>query len=129
MFVERPVRCDDGRGVVMTDIGFERLQGDVRTNVPAGSTELSSRDEPRITGVRSAGQRQGGCRRETSARLLASHLTPENHRAVLELAPHKSRREVEELIAGLGPSARPGQKNTWWFNTDTRSRPSNSDQM
>ena len=35
----------------------------------------------------------------TTVRLLAPHLTDENHRAILEYARHKSRREVEELVA------------------------------
>ncbi|MGQ0551241.1 MAG: HNH endonuclease [Armatimonadota bacterium] len=36
-------------------------------------------------------------------RLLAPHLTLENHRSVLALARHKSKREIEELIARLRP--------------------------
>lgn len=36
-------------------------------------------------------------------RRLAPHLTPENHQDVLTLAQHKSRREIEELIARLWP--------------------------
>ena len=39
----------------------------------------------------------------TSARLLAPHLTTENHRAVLDAARHKSKREIELLIATLQP--------------------------
>jgi hypothetical protein len=39
----------------------------------------------------------------TSIRLLAPHLTPENHREVLEKVRHKSKREVETLVAGLHP--------------------------
>jgi hypothetical protein len=39
----------------------------------------------------------------TAVRLLAPHLTTENHGAVLASARHKSRREVEELIAALSP--------------------------
>jgi 5-methylcytosine-specific restriction endonuclease McrA len=39
----------------------------------------------------------------TAVRLLAPHLTAENHAAVLASARHKSRREVEELIAALSP--------------------------
>ena len=39
----------------------------------------------------------------TAVRLLAPHLTTENHGAVLASARHKSRREVEELIAALHP--------------------------
>ena len=38
-----------------------------------------------------------------AVRLLAPHLTPENHRDVLALACHKSKREIEELIARLRP--------------------------
>ena len=34
----------------------------------------------------------------TTVRLLAPHLTDENHRAILESARHKSKREVEELV-------------------------------
>src|SRR5688500_14039520 len=39
----------------------------------------------------------------TAVRLLAPHLTPENHTAVLAAARHQSRREVEELVAALSP--------------------------
>jgi hypothetical protein len=39
----------------------------------------------------------------TTVRLLAPHLTKENHADVLASARHKSRREVEELIAALRP--------------------------
>src|SRR5512145_369793 len=39
----------------------------------------------------------------TAVGLLAAHLTPENHREVLEEARHKSKREVEELVARLRP--------------------------
>jgi hypothetical protein len=39
----------------------------------------------------------------TAIRLLAPHLTDENHRTVLESARHKSKREVEELVAALRP--------------------------
>jgi 5-methylcytosine-specific restriction endonuclease McrA len=39
----------------------------------------------------------------TTIRLLAPELTPANHRDLLEAATHKSRVEVERLIAGLRP--------------------------
>jgi hypothetical protein len=39
----------------------------------------------------------------TAVRLLAPHLTAENHRAVLAAARHKSKREIEELVATLNP--------------------------
>ena len=39
----------------------------------------------------------------TSARLLAPHLTEDNHARVLAAAVHKSKREVEELVAALNP--------------------------
>ena len=39
----------------------------------------------------------------TSVRLLAPHLTTENLRRVLDAARHKSKREVEHLVAGLHP--------------------------
>jgi hypothetical protein len=39
----------------------------------------------------------------TSVRLLARHLTPENHEAVLARARHKGRREIEALVAELAP--------------------------
>ncbi len=39
----------------------------------------------------------------TAVRLLAPHLTDENHCDVLERARHKSKREVELLVAALGP--------------------------
>jgi len=41
----------------------------------------------------------------TSARLIAPHLTVENHVALLETVRHKSKREVEQLIAALQPRA------------------------
>jgi hypothetical protein len=41
----------------------------------------------------------------TAARLLAPHLTPENHRRVLESARGKRKVEVEEIVAAL--SSRP----------------------
>jgi hypothetical protein len=39
----------------------------------------------------------------TSVRLLAPHLTPENHASVLESARGKRRAEVEEIVARLAP--------------------------
>lgn len=39
----------------------------------------------------------------TAIGLLAPHLTPSNHLHVLDAAQHKSRREVEELVARLRP--------------------------
>jgi hypothetical protein len=39
----------------------------------------------------------------TTIRLLASHLTPENHRDVLERARHKSKGDIERLAASLHP--------------------------
>ena len=39
----------------------------------------------------------------TTVRLLAPHLTPENHRSVLESARGKKKVEVEEIVAGLSP--------------------------
>ena len=39
----------------------------------------------------------------SNARLLAPHLTANNHRALLEAARHKSKREVEQLVATLHP--------------------------
>ena len=39
----------------------------------------------------------------TTIRLLGPHLTADNHCAVLASARHKSRREVEELVAALNP--------------------------
>jgi hypothetical protein len=39
----------------------------------------------------------------TTVCLLAPHLTPENHRGVLESARHKSKRDVECLVATLRP--------------------------
>ncbi len=38
-----------------------------------------------------------------AVRLLAPHLTPENHLDVLALARHKGKREIEELVARLRP--------------------------
>ncbi len=39
----------------------------------------------------------------TTVGLLASHLTPENHRGLLDMARHQSKRQVEELVARLRP--------------------------
>ena len=39
----------------------------------------------------------------TSARLLAPHLTVENHRRLLDAVRHRSKRDVERLIASLHP--------------------------
>jgi len=39
----------------------------------------------------------------TAARLLAPHLTPANHREVLDSARGKKKREVEEIVARLSP--------------------------
>ncbi len=39
----------------------------------------------------------------TTVGLLAAHLTPENHRALLDRARHASKRQVEELVARLRP--------------------------
>jgi len=39
----------------------------------------------------------------TTVRLLAPHLTRENHGELLEAAKHKSKRQVEELVAELRP--------------------------
>ena len=39
----------------------------------------------------------------TTVKLLARHLTPENHRAVLESARGKRKAEVEEIMVGLWP--------------------------
>ena len=41
----------------------------------------------------------------TTVCLLTSHLTDENHRAVLDEARHKSKREVEQQVAALRPLA------------------------
>jgi hypothetical protein len=39
----------------------------------------------------------------SSARVLAPHVTPENWTEVIDQAKHKSRRDVERLVAGLHP--------------------------
>ena len=39
----------------------------------------------------------------TAVRLLAPHLTMENHAAVLASATHKSKRQIEELVSSLRP--------------------------
>jgi hypothetical protein len=39
----------------------------------------------------------------TAVRLLAPHLTPENHHEVLVIARHRSKQEIQELIASLNP--------------------------
>jgi hypothetical protein len=45
----------------------------------------------------------GGTLTLTAVRLLAPHLTAENHHRVLAQAAHRSRREVEEMVAALNP--------------------------
>jgi hypothetical protein len=47
----------------------------------------------------------------SSARVLAPHVTPENWTEVIDQARHKSRREVERLVAGLHPQ----QEQGWAF--------------
>src|SRR5688572_903101 len=39
----------------------------------------------------------------TAVGLLAPHLTSENHRELIDAARHKSKREVEQLIAAIRP--------------------------
>ena len=39
----------------------------------------------------------------TAVTLLAAHLTEDNHEAMLDAARHKSKRDVERLVAGLDP--------------------------
>jgi hypothetical protein len=39
----------------------------------------------------------------TTVRLLAPHLTEQNHRELLDAARHKTRREVERMVAALAP--------------------------
>ena len=41
----------------------------------------------------------------TTTGLLGPHLTPDNHRQLLDAARHKSKREVEHLVAALRPQA------------------------
>ena len=41
----------------------------------------------------------------TAVRLLAPHFTPDNHREVIAGARHKSKRDVEVLVAALAPRA------------------------
>lgn len=48
-------------------------------------------------------QLAGGDMTLTTISLLAAHLTDENHEALLEAARHKSRRDVERLVASLVP--------------------------
>lgn len=45
----------------------------------------------------------GGSITLTTVCLLAAHLTPENHRELLDAARHKSKREVEAMVAQLRP--------------------------
>ena len=39
----------------------------------------------------------------TAIGLLAPHLTPANHRELLDSARHKTKRDVEHLVASLRP--------------------------
>lgn len=39
----------------------------------------------------------------TTVRLLSPHLTPDNHRGIIDEAANRSRRQVEELVARLKP--------------------------
>jgi hypothetical protein len=43
----------------------------------------------------------------TTVTLLAPHLTPENNAEVLETAHHKSKRDVEHIVARLRPQRSP----------------------
>ena len=47
---------------------------------------------------------EGGAITLTTVTLLATHLTPENHVAILDAARNKDKREVEELVARLQPA-------------------------
>jgi hypothetical protein len=49
------------------------------------------------------GQLADGSLTLTAVGLLASHLTPENHTDVLAAARHKSKRDVEQLVAAIRP--------------------------
>ena len=51
------------------------------------------------------GQLADGALHLTAISLLAPHLTEGNHRQVLAAAQHKSKREVEEIVASLRPQA------------------------
>ena len=51
------------------------------------------------------GQLAEGALHLTAISLLAPHLTEGNHRQVLAAARHKSKREVEEIVASLRPQA------------------------
>lgn len=46
---------------------------------------------------------EGGAITLTTVCLLAAHLTADNHRKVLDAARHRSKRQVEELVARLHP--------------------------
>lgn len=54
--------CDDGRGTLMTDLGFQPLTGSVSTDPRSGAPELEFDSEPRITGVRAGGPAAGKLR-------------------------------------------------------------------
>src|SRR5262245_16340290 len=41
----------------------------------------------------------------TTVRLLAPHLTDENHQTLLDSARHKSKRDVEQIVAALRPQS------------------------
>lgn len=49
------------------------------------------------------GERTTGSVTVTNVRILAPHLTAENHLVLLEAARHKSKRDVERIVAGLRP--------------------------
>lgn len=67
----------------------------------------------------------------TGVHRLASHLTEENHREVLERARHKSMREIEKLVAEIAPKpdvpslirALPTKKASMPLTTSDDSRP------
>ena len=66
------------------------------------------------------GQLADGSVTLTEVRLLAPHLTDDNHRALLESARHKSKRDIEHIVAALRHSHRSRQPSA---SCPSRQRP------
>lgn len=83
------VPCDEGRGGLMTDLGFDRLPRSMRTDPRSGRMEPIFEAEPRITGVRPQGP-AGGLLREGDVLVAVDGspiTTPEGARRHAEIRP------------------------------------------
>jgi 5-methylcytosine-specific restriction endonuclease McrA len=100
---------------LMAEVDTRRLYlGEGFSSLFAYSTERLRLSEPaaysRITAARAARRfpvlfslLEEGTVSLTTVNLLAAHLTDENHASLLDAARHKSKRDVERLVAALQP--------------------------